>query len=126
MAEIGSKVWAIPAGRIPPHTSGREPEFTSRDELCILNANEEDANLKITVFYTDRDPVGPYPLTVGGRRVLHVRFNDLINPEAIPMDADYAALVESDAPVVAQHVRLDSRRPEDSLFGSIGFAADGR
>jgi hypothetical protein len=125
MTEVGSKVWAIPAGRIPPHGSGREPEFTSRDELCVLNAGEEEANLKITIFHTDRDPVGPYQLVVEARRVAHVRFNDLIDPEAIPMNADYAALVESDAPVVVQHVRLDSRRAEDSLFGSIGFAADG-
>jgi hypothetical protein len=122
MREIGRKSWAIPAGRIPPHGTGREPEFTSRDELCLLNATAEDASVEITIFYTDRDPVGPYPLTVEARRVRHVRFNDLIDPEAIPMAEDYAAVVESDVPIVAQHVRLDSRRAEDSLFGSIGFA----
>jgi hypothetical protein len=89
-----------------------------------VNATREEANVEITIFYTDREPAGPYPLTVGARRVRHVRFNDLIDPEAIPMNADYAALVESGVPIVAQHVRLDSRRAEDSLFGSIGFAAD--
>jgi hypothetical protein len=122
MKEIGRKTWAIPAGRIPPHGTGPEPEFTSRDELCLLNATGEEASVEITIFYTDRDPVGPYPLTVEARRVRHVRFNDLIDPEAIPMAEDYAAVVESDVPIVAQHVRLDSRRAEDSLFGSIGFA----
>jgi hypothetical protein len=121
---VGKKVWAIPAGRIPPHGTGREPEYTSRDELCVLNANGEEASVEITIFHADRDPVGPYPLTVQARRVAHVRFNDLISPEAIPMDADYAALVESDVPIVVQHVRLDSRRAEDSLFGSIGYASD--
>lgn len=125
MTEVGSRVWAIPAGRIPPRGNGREPEFTSRDEMCVLNASREEASLEITVFYAGKDPVGPYPLTVGARRVLHVRFNDLIDPEAIPMDEDFAALVESDVPVVVQHVRLDSRRPEDSLFGSVGFPAGG-
>lgn len=125
MAGVGSKVWVIPAGRIPPHGTGREPEYTSRDELCVLNAGGEEASLEITIFHTDRDPVGPYPLMVEARRVMHVRFNDLIDPEAVPMETDYAALVESDAPIVVQHVRLDSRRAEDSLFGSIGFAADG-
>lgn len=122
--KVGSKLWAIPAGRIPPHSSGREPEFTSRDELCLFNATGEEAQVEITIFYEDRDPVGPYSLSVGARRVRHVRFNDLIDPEAIPMQADYAALVESDVPIVVQHVRLDSRRAEDSLFGSIGFAVD--
>ncbi len=123
MRGIGSKLWAIPAGRIPPHSTGHEPEFTSRDELCLLNATGEEANVEITIFYEDRDPVGPYPLSVGAHRVRHVRFNDFIDPEAVPMAADYAALVESDVPIVAQHIHLDSRRAEDSLFGSIGFAA---
>ncbi|TCJ16829.1 sensory rhodopsin transducer [Rubrobacter taiwanensis] len=125
MREVGSRVWAVPAGRIPPHTTGPEPEFTSRDELCILNATGEEASLQITIFYTDRDPVGPYTLTVGARRVRHVRFNDLIDPEAIPMATDYAALIESSVPIVVQHVRLDSRRAEDSMFGSLGFAGEG-
>lgn len=125
MREVGSRVWAVPAGRIPPHTTGPEPEFTSRDELCILNATGEEASLQITIFYTDRDPVGPYTLTVGARRVRHVRFNDLIDPEAIPMAEDYAALIESSVPIVVQHVRLDSRRAEDSMFGSLGFAGEG-
>jgi hypothetical protein len=125
MREVGSRVWAVPAGRIPPHTTGPEPEFTSRDELCILNATGEEASLQITIFYTDRDPVGPYTLTVGARRVRHVRFNDLIDPEAIPMATDYAALIESSVPIVVQHVRLDSRRAEDSMFGSLGFTGEG-
>lgn len=50
-----------------------------------------------------------------------MRFNDLIDLEAIPMAVDYAALVESDVPVVAQHIRHDSRRTEDSMFGALGF-----
>lgn len=124
MSEVGSKLWAMPAGRIPPHSTGHEPEFTSRDELCLFNATGEEANVEITIFYEDRDPVGPYPLPVGVRRVRHVRFNDLIDPEAIPMEADYGALIESNVPIVAQHIRLDSRRAEDSLFSSIGFAGD--
>ncbi len=61
-------------------------------------------------------------MTVAARRVRAVRFNDLINPEAIPMGVDYAAVVESDVPVVVQHIRLDSRRAEGSMFSSLGFA----
>jgi len=123
--ELGSKVWAIPAGRIPPDSTGREPEFNSRDELCLLNATAEEANLEITIFYANRDPVGPYTLKVGACRVRNVRLNDLIDPEAIPMGIDYAAVVEADVPIVAQHVRFDSRRAEDSMFGSLGFASNG-
>lgn len=118
---MGSRVWAIPAGRIPPQSTGPEPEFSSRDELFLLNAGSEDANVELTIFYADRDPVGPYGLGVAARRVAHVRTPDLIDPEAIPMGIEYAVLVESDVPIVVQHVRLDSRRAVDSMFASLGF-----
>lgn len=121
MSELGSKVWAIPAGHIPPHSTGHEPTFTSRDELHILNTTHEQANLEITIFYSNRDPIGPYAVEVEPRRVRHVRFNDFIDPEDIPMDTDYAAVVTSNVPIVAQHVRVDSRRSEVSMFGALGF-----
>jgi hypothetical protein len=41
------------------------------------------------------------------------------------MGTDYAAVVEFHVPIVAQHVRFDSRRAEDSMFGSLGFVGDG-
>jgi hypothetical protein len=59
MAEFGRREWVIPGGRIPFHSTGREPDFTSRDELAVLNAGQSDTNLAITLFYPDREPVGP-------------------------------------------------------------------
>jgi hypothetical protein len=120
---LGQTTWAIPAGRIPPEGTGPEPEFTSRDELCLLNTGDRDAEVAITVFHTDRDPVGPYEVEVGGRRVRNVRINDLIDPEAVPLDRDYALVVVSSVPIVVEHVRVDSRRAESSMFGSIGYPA---
>jgi hypothetical protein len=123
MKDLGRRTWVIPAGRIPEDTTGREPEYTSRDEMCVLNAGDEDARLAATVFHADRDPVGPYRFEVPAQRVRHVRANDLIDPEAVPLGVDYAIVLESDVPVVVQHVRLDSRRAEDTMFGTIAFPA---
>lgn len=122
---IGATVWAFPAGRIPPDTSGREPEFTSRDELCILNAGAEEASLQITVVRDDQDPVGPYELSVGAQRVRRVRVNDLINPEAVPYDVPYGLILRADRAVVVQHLHVDSRRPEDSIFATLGHPTGG-
>jgi Anabaena sensory rhodopsin transducer len=52
------------AARIPFHSTGREPDFTSRDELAVLNVGQSDANLAITLSYPEREPVGPYKLVV--------------------------------------------------------------
>ncbi|MDM9379756.1 sensory rhodopsin transducer [Chlorogloeopsis sp. ULAP01] len=121
MKVLGKTTWAIPGGHIPLHSTGHEPEFTSRDELCLLNTSDQEANIEITIFYVDREPVGPYRLKVQARRVRHIRFNDLINPEAILLDTDYASVIESDVPIVVQFSRLDSSRAENSSLITMAF-----
>jgi hypothetical protein len=39
------------------------PELISHDAGCLLNAGDQDAHVAITVFYSDRDPAGPYRFT---------------------------------------------------------------
>jgi hypothetical protein len=123
MAEIGARVWAVPEGYIPGWGHGPEPEMTSHDTACILNATDREAHVKLTVFFKDREPAGPYRVTVPARRTLHVRYNDLTDPEPLPRATDYASVLESDVPVVVQYTRLDSRQAENSLMTTLAFAA---
>jgi len=80
-----------------------------------------DAEVRITLFFRDRDPVGPYRVTVPARRTLHLRFNDLSDPAPVPRDTDYASLLESNEPIVVQHTRLDSRQAELALLSTIAY-----
>ena len=121
---IGRKVWAIAEGYIPGQSTGPEPQMTSHETACLLNATEDDAHVEITVYFADRDPAGPYRVTVPARRARHVRFNELSDPEAIPRDTDYASILRSDVPIVVQHTRLDSRQAENALMTTVAFAAD--
>ena len=75
----------------------------------------------ITIVYADREPAGPYRITVPARRTRHIRFNDLDDPEPVPRDTDYASVIEADVPVVVQHTRLDSRQAENALITTIAF-----
>jgi hypothetical protein len=77
--------------------------------------------VEITVFYKDREPVGPYRVTVPAHRTLHQRFNDFTDPEPIPVATDYASVIQSDVPIVVQHTRLDSRQSENALLSTIAF-----
>lgn len=97
--------------------------MTSHEAFCVLNASHRDAQLLITIFYTDRDPAGPYRLAVPGRRTRHFRFNELQDPEPIPTATPYSSLIESDVPVVVQHTRLDSRQSENALMTTIAYPA---
>ncbi|HEY6399850.1 MAG TPA: sensory rhodopsin transducer [Blastocatellia bacterium] len=121
---IGKMRWAIAEGYIPAWSHGPEPQMTSHETVCLLNTSDQDAHVEITIYYSDRDPVGPYCITVPARRTRHVRFNDLKDPEPIPHDKDYASLIESDVPIVAQHTRLDSRQAENALITTIAYAGD--
>lgn len=123
MAEaIGRKRWAIAEGYIPKWSNGPEPEFTSHETACLLNTSDHDAHVEITIYFSDRDPAGPYRVTVAARRTLHLRFNSLEDPEPIPEGTDYSSVFESDVPIVVQHTRLDSRQAENALLTTIAYS----
>jgi hypothetical protein len=104
MTGQGHRRWAFAAGEVPVHSTGEEPEFTSRDELCVLNLGPVRAHVEVTVYHHDRDPVGPYRLEA----------------EAVPLGQPFGLLVESDVPIVVQLHRLDTR--QDALSSTIAHA----
>ena len=109
-------------GYIPSESSFSDRALVSHETACILNAGARDAHVAITIFFADREPIGPFRITVKARRTLHLRFNDLSKPQEIPRDTDYASVFESDVPIVVQHTRLDSRRSEVSLMSTMAYA----
>ena len=124
MDAIGRKRWAIAEGYIPGTSTGPKPELESHETCCILNAGEAPANVRLTLYFEDREPVGPYGVEVPARRTLHLRFNALEDPEPVPRDTPYASVIESDVPIVVQHTRLDSRQAENALMTTMAFACD--
>lgn len=119
--QIGSKRWAIPEGYIPGKSTGEQPEMTSHDSISILNAGEAQANIEITVFFADREPIGPFHCSVAARRSRHIRYNELDDPASIPKATEYSSLVTSDVPVVIQYTRLDSRQAANALLSVMAF-----
>ena len=119
---VGRTIWVIPEGYIPPHSHGPEPQMTSHETACLLNCGDEDALVQIRIYFAEREPAGPYHLTVPARRTRHVRFNDLQDPEPIPRGVDYSSVIESRVPIVVQHTRLDSRQAEEALLTTIAYS----
>jgi hypothetical protein len=118
---VGSITWVIADGWIPPTSTGPEPEMISHDTACILNASDEDANVTVEVFFSDREPAGPYRLHVPARRALHQRINDLRDPEPVPVGVDFSCVIRSDVPIVVQQTRLDSRQAANALMSTIAY-----
>ncbi|WP_173513391.1 sensory rhodopsin transducer [Sinorhizobium psoraleae] len=124
MQAMGSRRWAIADGYIPSSSASDDPALVSHESACILNAGEIPANIEITVFFSDREPAGPYRLAIAPRRTVHLRFNDLDDPERVPRDTPYACVIESDVPIIVQQTRLDSRRPDHALLSTIAYCQE--
>ena len=122
--EIGRRRWAIADGYIPEWSHGPQPQMESHETVSLLNASDREAQVRLTVYFADREPAGPYRFTVPARRTRHVRFNSLDDPEPIPRGRDFSCVIESDVPVVAQHTRLDSRQAENALISTVAWPAE--
>lgn len=121
---VGCRVWAIAEGYIPGRSFSDERELVSHEAACILNPTDTPASIEITIYFTDREPAGPYKATIEPRRSRHLRFNDLSDPEPVPRDTPYSSVISSDVPVIVQHTRLDSRDPHIALLSTVAFPAD--
>lgn len=121
---IGSLTWVIGDGYIPAWSNGPEPEMLSHESASMLNTGDVDAEVSLTIYHEDREPVGPYFITVPARRTVHQRFNELNDPEPIPLGVGYAVVIESDQPIVVQHTRLDSRQAANTIFSTIAHPLD--
>jgi hypothetical protein len=122
MQPIGRRRWAIAEGYIPSQSSFTDEALVSHETACILNAGDQQAHVNITLFFADREPVGPYRVTIAPRRTLHLRFNNLKEPAPVPRDTDFSSVFEADVPIVVQHTRLDSRHAEISLLSTTAYA----
>lgn len=119
---LGKKTWVIPEGHIPaegPHAE--DPALRSHETACILNAGHKDADLEVMLYFTDRDPAGPYRLTVPAQRTVHLRFDELEDPEPVPRETDYASVFSASEAVVVQHSRLDARLGSLALLSTLAY-----
>ncbi len=123
MDAVGKKTWVIPEGFLPPRGAPRGRALESHEAACVLNTSDREAHVCIVVFFKDREPAGPFHALVPARRTLHLRFDDLTDPEPVPRGVDFASVIVSDLPVVVQHTRLDARTSETALMTSLAWAA---
>jgi hypothetical protein len=120
--DFGRTVWAIPEGFIPSQSISTDRDLVSHETVCLLNTGSKAADVVITLYFADREPAGPYGVRVEACRTLHLRFNDLTDPEPVPRDTDYASLIQSSQPIFVQHTRLDSRNAAIALLSTMAFA----
>ena len=120
MQAYGKKVWLIPDCFL---NSKSKNENISHEAICVLNTSSEDADIRFTLFFEDRDAIGGYGAACPAMRTHHIRLDMQRSADGtpIPRDVPYAMLVESNVPVVVQYSRLDSSAQELALMTTIAY-----
>ncbi len=113
----GKNVWVFPDAELPPKGVNLIP---GHESVIITNTGDAEANVKITMFFTDREP-DSFMVQVGARRVRCLRTNEEKDfGSHIPAEGEqYAIMLESDVPVVAQYGRAEPR--EVNFYTTPGY-----
>ena len=122
MSTAGARRWYIADAYLP--STGIGEKWESHESLCVLNATTQDAHLKVSFYFEDREPVEDIRITVQAKRNVHLGTH---KPERwggfrIPRDVPYAIGVESDMPIICQYSRMDVTQPNMTLMSTTPYS----
>ena len=119
--KYGKKVWIFPDAELPPVGVNCIP---GHESIIITNTCDEDAHVRITLFYTDKSPVDDICVTVEARRVRCLRTNNEkdFGIYTAKFEEQYAIMLESDVPIVAQYGRAEPRAV--AFYTTPGYCCD--
>ncbi len=117
----GKRIWYFPDAEVPPR--GNDPEVYGHESVILLNPNDEDACVAVTLYFTNREPTRGITVQVGAGRVNCVRVTaqDGFCGAAVQEGEQYAIGLESDTPVIAQYGRLDVRQSNMAFYTTPGY-----
>lgn len=120
MNNLGKKQWLIADGYMSDTKNG---DFVSHEAVCVLNLSNETANINITIYFEDREPLKGFVAECQSERTNHIRLDKIENKDGvkIPLGVPYALLIESNVPVVCQHSRMDVSQAEMTLMTTIAY-----
>ncbi len=115
----GACTWYVPDCYYPSISS--PGHYVSHEAICVLNTGEEEAQLTLTIYFEDRDPVENFKAICSARRTNHIRLDQIHDADGkgIPQDVPYAIMVQSSVPVIIQYSRLDTTQAEMSLMTTM-------
>ncbi len=120
MKELGKKYWLIPDCELPPEGEG---EMKGHESVIIVNDTKKRAKIKVTLYFSDRDPVENIEWVVEPQRVKCFRTNnaDDMCGFIVPFNTQYAMKICSSEKIVVQYGRLDNRQANLAFYTTLGY-----
>ena len=118
---IGKKLWLIPDCELPPPGEG---ELKGHESVIIVNDNDRDVTIRVTLYFADRDHYEDIVWTVDAMRVRCFRMNNLDDMcgFVVPLETQYAMKLVADGNIVVQYGRLDNRQVNLAYYTTLGYA----
>ena len=110
--------WQSPDGYWKTASNGN---YESHEAICLLNTTDEDADVKMTLFFENSPKMGGFDVKVAAERTLHVRMDKIKNKDGLPVPSDmpYAVLLESNVNLSVQYTRVDSSQEALTIASTI-------
>jgi len=116
---LGRTMWAFPDGDLP---APGEKEPHGHESLVLFNPNARSAQVQLTIFFENREPERDLCVTVEAERVRCVRLDQPVGDRGFRVPfGQYALLVDSDQPIIAQVGRMDVTQPNLAYYTVMGF-----
>ena len=116
----GKCTWFIPDAFFPVKDNG---DYVSHEAVCVLNTGDIDAEIKLTLYFEDREPMDCFSAVCKAKRTNHIRMDRIIGKDGqkVPRGVPYAMLVESSQPIVCQYSRCDTTQSELAFMGLLAY-----
>ena len=120
MSIVGKNDWIIPDCELPPEGEG---VMKGHESVIVVNDSNEVAKIKVSLFFTDKDPYEDIEWIVEPKRVRCFRMNNVEDMCGFvtPLETQYAMKLESTAPIVVQYGRLDNRQVNLAYYTTLAF-----
>ena len=117
---LGKKNWIIPDCELPQEGEG---VAKGHESVIIVNDSDIDAEISVSIFFTDKDPYTDIKWTVGSKRVKCFRMNNIEHMCGfkVPFETQYAMKVSSNTPIVLQYGRLDNTQSNMAFYTTLGY-----
>ncbi len=118
---LGKKLWIIPDCELPEEGEGI---MKGHESVIVVNDNDFDVTIKLTLYYVDKDCDESITWNVGAKRVRCFRMNNVNDMcgVVVPFETQYAMKLESNGNIVVQYGRLDNRQVNLAYYTTLGYA----
>ena len=118
---LGKKSWLIPDCELPEEGEG---VLKGHESVSVVNDNDFDVTIHVTLYYADKDCDESITWTVGKKRVRCFRMNNVQDMcgVVVPFETQYAMKLEADGNIVVQYGRLDNRQTNLAYYTTLGYA----